>query len=493
MPDFLGTRVFYRFETDNIQVVGTSIGLIVDVLIRLGVRLTVDREALLTTFLLDNLQLAQTPLVGLKLAPMGGWFRASNRGIEALKLRVRGKGLVSDQTLKARAIEEMRSNFAFAIEQAGVVPIFLELTGGLDSRICLALALNLGMRDQLVLLTRGRHEHPDRLCAERMALAYDLRFGFQPFRPQQISAGEAFDKAKPFAGVRLLDDDTFRMLAPDPRRYAVITGGMGEAFRSYYAEVFRYKTHKPKAFFDAPVSAKTAEEVFRLFGHRSSLVKDPKAILDRFASQLCHRRANVGQALFEQYMGFRNRIHYGGAAAVRNAVFKSFDPLYTISGYQLAQRKDAEWQLYGELSFEIIDELFPALNTFPLAEKAIAPKFAAAAKEHQFYSARGFSEPGIQGYLQRATLESEHVVCPLSDSPHDIFRDIVVAAIEGGLERDLFLMDRVREILENGDREHVRILVKAMISPIMFLILVNGAQDLLSAVDVQSREPAPYV
>ena len=495
VPDYLGTRVFYRFQSRDVQVVGNSVGLIYRVLAAVGVPLSVDREALLTTFLLGNLQLAQTPLAGLELVPIGVWFKMSGRGVSAVGMRPRGSVLVSDQALKVRTIEEIRENFAFAVELARGAPIFLEMTGGLDSRICLALALNLGMCEEFVLLTRGKHEHPDRFCAERMALAYDLKFGRQPFRPQQISAVEAFDKAKPFAGVKWLDDDVFRMPAPDPRRYAVITGGMGEAFRSYYAEVFRYKREKPKAFFDAPVSAKTAEEIFRLFGHRSNLVKEPRAALERFAAQLCHRRTNVGQALFEQYMGFRNRIHYGGAAAARNAVFKSFDPLYTVSGYHLAQRKGAEWQLYGELSFEIIDELFPALNTFPLAEKAIGPRFAEAAKERRFYKARGFAEPGIAGFLARATLENEHVVPPLPDSPapNDVFRDIVVAAIEGGLGEGAFLMDRLQAIVESGDRERVRILVRAMISPVMFLILVNGRHDLLCEVDARSRGQASQV
>ncbi|WP_288430194.1 hypothetical protein [uncultured Agrobacterium sp.] len=372
-PDFLGSRLIFTFQGQGAAIVSNSISYLISAMKLCGVPVAIDHVALGTTFVMGNLQIEDLPIKGAKLLPIASKASLARGRVTIKSQRSFSDALVSKQTLKHRAIDEVLSNVR-SVAARDENPLLMEMTGGLDSRVAFAAAMGAGLRDRIDFATRGKSIEPDRLIAERVAHAFDIEMVARPYNEETVSVERLIETGQHVAGVRWLDDVAFRMIG-FTSGFTALTGALGETFRNYYCEVLYYKKGLRNAYFNMPMNEEKADDFCNFFGNRLSFLADPQAAKDRLKRQLLKGRETVGQTYFRQYTGFRNRIHYGGATAARGSVFVSADPLYTISGYLLAERMDPEWQLFGELAFELIDEFFPALNSFPLAEKEVAPRF----------------------------------------------------------------------------------------------------------------------
>ncbi|CDN95928.1 hypothetical protein BN949_05100 [Agrobacterium tumefaciens] len=421
-PDPLGSSLTYVFQGDGIAIASNNIADLIHEMRSAGISVKINAAALGGTLAMGNLQSIDLPVEGAKFLPVQSQVYLANGQATITSARDNSVDTLTDEALRDRAIDEILENLnAIAIGQERIV---LEMTGGLDSRVTLAAALHLGLHDRLDFLTRGNGT-PDRICSERFAHAFDIDLVNSPYSAELISDAEFEGNGAFCAGVRWLDDVAFRMVRPRIG-FRVITGAMGELWRNYYSEVQYYKFGRRNDYFDQPMTEPLAKEMFALFAGRRKLLADEKSAEDLFVSQLCSDPGSVGQRLFDHYIGFRNRIHYGGAATARQQYFQSFDPLYSVSGYELARRKDTEWQLFGELSFEIIDRLFPALNSFPLAEKEIAPRFASAAREERFIKGR---RP-MQGMRERAPIKNIEKYPSNKEKANDIMVEYTLPRLE---------------------------------------------------------------
>jgi len=231
-----------------------------------------------------------------------------------------------------------------------------------------------GLKDRLDFVTYGGNDHPDRIIAEKVAINFDIDMIDRPYFEEDVSPRE-FINEKGIAGVRWFDDVSFKMKSVRSG-FIVFTGNLGETFRNYYAEVGNNKFHYTNSFYLMEASRDNLSCFFNSFSHTNSryLVNIDK-VRDSVLDQLLSYNNCIGLSLFQQYTEFRNRLHYGGATIERNKFMRSYDPLYSISAYLYASRMDPEYQLYGELSFELMAQFFPPVLSIPLSEKYFPPKF----------------------------------------------------------------------------------------------------------------------
>lgn len=464
-PDPMGTKIVYVYEGNGVAIASTSIQAMITSMRTENVLVEVDEGALGTTVAMGNLQTSRLPVKGASLLPVQTTIRLEGGRAIIESTRDGSVDLLSDEALRARAVDEILQNLESIAKLED--RIIVEMTGGLDSRVTLAAALHLGFRDRIDFATRGRSSEPDRMVAERVAHAFDIDFVTIPYLEQEVTEAEFQANGEAWAGVRWLDDVAFRMKEPRDG-FVVLTGGMGELFRNYYCEAQYYKYDKPTDYFEQPMTEEVARGVFRIFGSRRRFLMNPSLAEDAFVEELCRDPGTIGHRLFLQYNHFRNRIHYGVATTARNRYFRSADPLYTVSGHELAKRKSTEWQLFGELSFEIIDELFPALNIFPLAEKELPPRFAAASKEHRFLTGR---EP-LSGMKERAPINSIDRFGFARPRANDVGSEYVTPRFDerasGFLKYDL-----VKSEMESAERMRAHMVKKMIASPVMLMSMIN--------------------
>jgi hypothetical protein len=102
-------------------------------------------------------------------------------------------------------------------------PVRLELTGGKDSRLCLALASAAGLRDRIETFTAGTFDSPEVECAA--AVAKQAGFEHQRVGPPEPTAARAAGSSALPPAAAFNADNVWRRLRQDVYRYeAIVTG-----------------------------------------------------------------------------------------------------------------------------------------------------------------------------------------------------------------------------------------------------------------------------
>ncbi|WP_444904972.1 hypothetical protein ACJJIU_09700 [Microbulbifer sp. CnH-101-E] len=298
-PDPLGACLTYYYEDGGSSFFSHSIKDIITHLKHNNKPLEVDYDVLASNVVLGNLNSYQTPIKGVKLLPIYTGAVADKNGINLYSQRNDNVGLLTDEALKNRAIDEILGNVkAIADKHEKLV---LEMTGGLDSRIVLSAALHLGLQDKICFFTRGKHDVPDRIISERLAHAFDIDLIDGPYGNEEISL-EKFESNGSFcAGIRWLDDVAFRMNEWRDG-FAILTGGMGGVWRNFYCSEMYYNKGFSVDYFNGPMSEREAGFIFDKFSPRKNWIKNESAVKELYASELCKGEGNVGQRLFHQYI-----------------------------------------------------------------------------------------------------------------------------------------------------------------------------------------------
>ena len=470
VPDYVGSRLFYLYDKDGLSIAANSVQQMLRALRAAGRPTELNRLALATTFCWSSLNIEDTPIRNVRLAPAGHAIRLIAGTLRTDRLRYGGM-LVTREALKARAIEEILENtqaFADAGDQ-----LVVEVTGGLDSRITLAAALNLGLQERLAFYTRKGPDPADRQIAERLAHVFDMDFVDAPYEREQQTQREFLAGASRVAGIRWIDDAGYFLRTPRDG-FAMATGTFGEMFRNFHAGELLKGSDRSMSYLNSRwTSASLDHVVAAMTGRRKSFIAEDIDVAGALREQLIRSGPTVGQALYNQYAAFRNRIHAGGATAQRHRYFASYDPLYSVSGYELARRMSAEEQCHGELSFELIEGIFPALNAFPLAGKDVPPRFRRDSPLSRFYEARKPLRPhgprdGVRNLdlLGTAALPRAKTMVEIGL----VDRLMTIAPVH-----QLF-NDRLAGTLRSADDELRRRLQKALVSPLILLSMLDEKQ-----------------
>lgn len=245
-PDFLGTRAVFYYQNKDVAIAANDISLMVSALKHLNFDVEVDYISLGANFAFGGLQTRQTPIKGVYILPLGE--RIIMRGGKIYREPIdMGQFLVTKETLRARASEEILENVK-SIANSNDERIVVEMTGGVDSRVTFSAVMAAGLRDRVDFVTYGGPDHPDRIIAEKIAAAFDIDMIVRPYSEQDVSAEEYLQGGSALAGVRWMDDVSFR-LKNKSSGFMVLTGGLGESFRNYYAEVGNKKHGRLNDFF----------------------------------------------------------------------------------------------------------------------------------------------------------------------------------------------------------------------------------------------------
>lgn len=254
-------------------------------------------------------------------------------------------------------------------------PLAIFLSGGRDSRMCLALALEAGLSDRIRIVS----EDPAKFAPgkSRQIVANDLvvateiraRYGLKFLEPA-ARAGDplTFDESlREFQRRKSGASFEFRaetMMVRQPTSITEIRGAGGELIRTQY-----------EGYADAPwwhrlirnVPASFVADARALFGvvTRGHLLPRSQYLRSRshFVEALSlHPGAPLDEQLSVHCSYFRNRAHFGSTAeafrAGRRVSYPLCQPEFNFAAQLLShgERRD------GELAFDILERLEPALN-----------------------------------------------------------------------------------------------------------------------------------
>lgn len=311
-----------------------------------------------------------------------------------------------------RAAAEISDNVA-ALCSGGFRHRVCDLTGGRDSRMMLAAAMQRGLAEQFVFSTGGSTQTADGNVAASIRRGLSLRRGVIVARPRR-------PQPDMLATLRRMLLRTYGCFAQNTatglgrksdRSVLHLNGGFGETFRSFYLEQLSPRAPTPLALLIRQVRARG--QVLR-----------PEAI-DRMTATL--------EALFEarrargfddfdagdqHYIEHRNRQFMGTQCRVRLNFEAAAFPLYSPAAVMAAFSMPAEERKQAKIPFELIDRLFPELLQFPLAEGRWSSSVVERhemAERLQALEPVTPSSPSLTAEDQEEIVEVTVASCPIDD------------------------------------------------------------------------------
>jgi hypothetical protein len=255
---------------------------------------------------------------------------------------------------------------AILLATDGQDPVFLPITGGKDSRAVLALCLAAGLRDRLVLFTRGYDEHVDVIAGRAIASALRLRHERQPPLGSDLtahwSAATFIDNlaAQAYQTDGMMGGWDFilgRTVGVD----TLVTGHMGEVLKAYS------KRTLPAGQLD-PVTMVRLQAPFDPLGLLRPDTRD--RLCSQLSSQMTEAEA-AGATPADQpdIFYYRNRVPnwLGGIRGIKSFERQPVMPLGVPALMRLAFTLSPQDRKVERAHFEVIRRCAPELINLPFA------------------------------------------------------------------------------------------------------------------------------
>lgn len=246
--------------------------------------------------------------------------------------------------------------------------IQLPITGGKDSRLVLAIAIQAGLKDRLELYTIGDQDHPDVIVARRIALALNIPHQIIPqsrFKDPTLGSDELLYKLAihVFQTDGMLDAWDIKANMKAGQGFA-LTGFMGEVLKGYIKvqsenEIYRLSPLEI-------VSRKDLFDPLAIFKRHSKtqLEKELSIRFDRMCEAAHHDKSQLPD-LF--YLKERIPNWLGSARRIDSESIQGVIPLNIKPLIELAFRLQAEERSIELLHYKIIEKTCPKLLEIPFA------------------------------------------------------------------------------------------------------------------------------
>ncbi len=276
---------------------------------------------------------------------------------------------VSDDSytdLLDRAEVELRDNIRACLDGPFKYRI-ADLTGGMDSRLVLAVILAEASTDNFLFATGGSYPTPDVAVADVLREKYSLTSGVDLYERLYSLADDPV--ASLCAQLRATDacyTHTGEMLIGTSRRLDIahIGGGVAETFRG--------------GIMPAPALAgDTLLHLLKKVDRRTVLTdKEREQQRNQIASRFkFYRRGGVPESALGDalYLFERNRYHFGFIWRARNLKRTNFQPLYSPASILAAQKLSTDLRAAGKVGFDLMSRFSSSLVEIPFAEKRWNP------------------------------------------------------------------------------------------------------------------------
>jgi hypothetical protein len=300
-------QALYWLDISGIQIVATRLDLVIDAYTALTRRsMTIDVDAALSVAVRGLAIGEETAFQEVRIIEFGFGVESTERG--ALRKR-RSWALPWDVAL--RSPREIDDEISDEIERQVIglrntvdgseYPVEVDLTGGKDSRLVLAICARAGLLDRVLFVTRGSIDQPDVVIATHVAAELGLNHAWAQWEgPRQAWDRELLERAWCAAGRGSVFDDSLIRIG---RSWRVI-GVLGETWRT------NYPNQLPDDSFDLIVK----KELWYL-DRRSAYIRDApfQRAVERSTAQLCDiaTTARISDVRDAQYILDRVRTWLG--------------------------------------------------------------------------------------------------------------------------------------------------------------------------------------
>lgn len=336
----------------------------------------IDADSALASFYNEggysfSLNMFQTAISGVKLAPAGASLSANNYGIT---LNLPEDDYMFDESnpdeyweLIERGASEIVSNVEAVID-AGF-PVYADLTGGRDSRLIFGALVAAGKQEEVVFNTLTNTATPglvaDLEVATGLVAAYGGRYDDRPrsfgYSQYTVSQNLRRRRSQIFGTYHWLVPTDIRPVATLNRTQTIkLLGGGGELYRDYWHPLLFNSVDATSIATPDDTEAMLVRHAGPYLGHNLL----PSYQLNMVHSIMSLPGRTMGSKLDSHYLNFRNRYHFGPRQSLPESL-STLNPAMSRSLLHAARSLPASERSSGRVLFDVTRALDEKLAYLP--------------------------------------------------------------------------------------------------------------------------------